>query len=445
MQSVSATSPLAPADPSRALAVVVALVASLGFIAYVAIADDAFDPLVTMFREHQWSMLILRPTVLWGGMASLMLLVRSALWVRYRPDAPVDAATAPRLTVVIPAYNEGPMVLQAIDSVANAEYPRDRLQIFAIDDGSTDSTWEHIELGAARHPGLVTPLRMPKNGGKRAALAEGFRRATGEIVVTIDSDSVLSPGALLAIAGPFRRPRVGAVAGKVLVLNRHGGLIPRMLAMRFLLTFDMMRAVQSTYGTVYCCPGALTAYRIDLVRRVLDEWVAQKFLGSPCTIGEDRALTNHIFALGFDAVYQRTAVIHTVVPASYSKLCLMLLRWDRSYVREELLYAGILWQRPPVARAISLVEVVVNNLRYPVAWASLATLLTLSWSHPLMLVRLMLAIGFFASLNMLYVLRTERTWEILYGVVYAYFSFFALFWIFPYALVTVRARGWLTR
>ncbi len=439
MQPVTATTPRASA------AVLLAIVAAFGFIAYVAVADDAFDPLVTMLREHKWSMLVARPSVLWGGMATLMLLVRSVLWVRYRPDAPVDAAAAPRLTVVIPAYNEGPMVLKAIESVASADYPRDRLEIFAVDDGSTDSTWEYIERGAARYPGLVTALRLPSNAGKRAALAEGFRRATGEIVVTIDSDSVLAPGALLAIAGPFRRPRVGAVAGKVEVLNRDDGLIPRMLAMRFLLTFDMLRAVQSTYGTVYCCPGALTAYRLDLVRRVLDEWVAQTFLGSPCTIGEDRALTNLIFAQGYDAVYQRDAVIHTVVPSTYSRLCLMLLRWDRSYVREEVLYFGILWRRPPLARAISLVETIVNNLRYPVAWASLATLISLSWQHPLMLVRLMVAIGVFATLNMLYVLRSERTWEVLFGVVYAYFSFFALFWIFPYALVTVRSRGWLTR
>jgi hyaluronan synthase len=214
---------------------------------------------------------------------------------------------------------------------------------------------------------------------------------------------------------------------------------------RFILTFDLLRAVQSTYGTVYCCPGALTAYRADLVRRILPEWMRQTFLGAPCTYGEDRALTNAIFSLGFDAVYQRTAVVHTVVPHTFDKLCKMLLRWDRSYVREELRYLTILWRRPPAARAISLVETLVNNARYPVAWASLGTLLALAPSHPLMLLRLATAIGLFAMFNMLYCLHTERSRELVFGVVYAYFSFFALFWIFPYAVVTVRARGWLTR
>jgi hyaluronan synthase len=414
-------------------------------ITYLAVSDDVFAPLLTMVHEHHWTMLVVRPTVLWAAMATTMLAVRSVLWIRYRPDAPADPASAPPLTVVIPAFNEGKMVRRAIESVVAALYPPGRLQIIAVDDGSTDSTWEHIEAAAARHPELVTALRLKENRGKRAALAEGFVRATGEVVVTMDSDSVIDRHALLSIVGPFRRPRVGAVAGKVAVLNREEGIIPRMLAIRFLLTFDMMRAVQSTYGTVYCCPGALTAYRTDVVRRVLDRWTNQTFLGAPCTIGEDRAMTNLVFREGFDAVYQRTAVVSTVVPTTYGQLCRMFLRWDRSHVREEIGYIALLGHRPWVSRIVSTIDTLVNNLRYPVAWASLGTLLVLSPTHPLVLVRLAFAIGFFAGLNMLYCLHSERSLQVLYGILFAYFSFVALFWIFPYAIVTVRARGWLTR
>jgi len=46
---------------------------------------------------------------------------------------------------------------------------------------------------------------------------------------------------------------------------------------------------------------------------------------------------------------------------------------------------------------------------------------------------------------MLYYLRSERSWDFLYGILYGYFSFFGLSWILPYAALTVRARGWLTR
>jgi hyaluronan synthase len=430
----------APAWPLRLV-----ICGALAVIGYASIRTAAFVPLVDIAEEHHWATLVVRPAVLWAAMAVLMLVVRTLLWFRYRADAPADLLSAPTLTVVIPAYNEGAMVARSIESIASANYPEGRLELFVIDDGSTDDTWLHIQKAAALHPDIVTTLRLPKNQGKRSALAEGFRRARGEFVVTVDSDSIIEPGALLALIGPFRRPRVGAVAGKVAVLNRKAGVIPRMLAVRFVLTFDLLRAVQSTYGTVYCCPGALTAYRTELVRRVLDAWMSQRFLGAPCTYGEDRAMTNAILAEGFDTVYQRTAVVHTIVPETYSQLCKMLLRWDRSYVREELRYIAILGRRPLGARVISVVESLVSNLRHPVGWLSLVSFLALAPSHPLAVPRMLTAIGIFAALNMLYYLHSERSLDAVFGVLYAYFSFFALFWIFPYAIVTVRARGWLTR
>jgi len=422
-----------------------AIVGSLGVLCYLTFASAAFRQMFLAFEGHSWSRLVERPSLLWAVMGTLMLCLRTALWFRYRPFAPADLTTAPRLTVIIPAYNEGAMVQQSIESVAAARYPRDRLEIFVIDDGSKDDTWAHIQAAAARHVGLVTALQLPENRGKRHALAEGFKRARGEVLVTLDSDSVIEPDALLALAGPFRDERVGAVAGKVTVLNKAQGVIPRMLAVRFILSFDLLRAVQSTYGTVYCCPGALTAYRADLVRKLLEPWMQQTFLGARCTFGEDRAMTNFVLAAGFDTVYQRTAVVRTVVPLTYSKMCKMFLRWDRSYVREEVRYAGILWKRPPGALVMSLLETVVNNARYPVSWVSLALLFALVPTHPLVLVRLLFAMGLFSAFNMLYYLHSERSTDFLYGILYSYFSFFAMFWIFPYALVTVRARGWLTR
>ena len=313
--------------------------------------------------------MIVRPSILWASMGIVLLGFRTVLWFFYRPFSPAGPADAPFLTVIIPAYNEGPMVEQTIDSVAKADYPADRLEIFVVDDGSKDDTWKYIQAAALRYPNLVTPIRFPQNRGKRAALEAGFRQARGEVAVTIDSDSVIEPGTLLAIAGPFRKDSVGAVAGKVAVYNRGEGIIPRMLHVRFILSFDFLRAVQSTYGTVYCCPGALTAYRLSVVKKVLDQWMNQRFLGELCTYGEDRSMTNFILAEGYDTVYQRTAVVHTNVPMTYSKLCRMLLRWDRSYIKEELRLARIVWKRPLVPRWITIFDQVVTNLRFPVNYS----------------------------------------------------------------------------
>jgi hyaluronan synthase len=420
------------------------LVGLLAFI-FLSVRWHLLQPLLHAAQEHHWTRFIVHPSILWMLMGFSMLSFRTLLWFRYRNPPTAVFADAPTLTVVIPAYNEGPMVAQSIDSVAASHYPHGRLEIFVVDDGSRDDTWEHIEAAAKRYPGLVTTQRFPKNRGKRAALEAGFRHARGDIIVTIDSDSVIERGSLLAMVGPFRDPKIGAVAGRVAVYNRGDGLIPRMLKVRYTLSFDYLRAVQSTYGTVYCCPGALAGYRASVVRAVLDHWVNQKFMGVACTYGEDRSMTNYILAQGYDTVYQRAAVVHTVVPLTYLRLCKMFLRWDRSYVREEIRFARIVWTRPPAARAIAVIDAIVTNLRYPISWAALVLLVAIIIWHPATLVRFLCIIGIMASFNMLYYLRSERSWDFVYGIFYSYYSAFALFWIFPYAVLTVRAKSWLTR
>ena len=421
---------------------------SLGAFAvfvYGQAAHGVFEPIIDLIQKGRHADALLYPAVLWTLMGMVFLIFRTCMWVKYRPFPAVSYNDAPVLTVVIPAYNEGAMVLKAIESVACANYPRDRLEIFVIDDGSTDDTWSFIRRAAERYPDLVSTMRQATNRGKREALAMGFARARGDLIVTIDSDSVIEPGALLALAGPFRDERVGAVAGKVSVYNLHQGLIPRMLQVRYALSFDLLRTVESAYKNVFCCPGALTAYRAAAVRGVLEAWRQQTFLGARCTFGEDRALTNFLFAAGYNTVYQQSAVVHTVVPTTYKKLCKMYLRWDRSYVREELRFARVIGKRPLRIAAIALFDRVVTNLRYPVGYASLGLLLFHGMEHPVMLLRMLMAVGLMSLLNMFYYLWRERSSDFFYGVLYSYFSLIALTWIFPYALMTVRARSWLTR
>src|SRR5262245_88454 len=425
--------------------IVFSIFLGIGMLAYASLRTPLFDHWIELARQGSWSSLMLRPTILWVCMGVLLLAFRTSLWLRYRPFAAATWSEAPMLTVIIPAYNEGRMVEKSIASVARADYPSERLEVIVVDDGSKDDTWVHIECAAQRYPGLITTVRFERNRGKRAALAEGFRRARGEILLTVDSDSVIERGTLLAMAGPFREQRVGAVAGKVAVYNRYESLLPRMLHVRFTLSFDFLRSAQSVHGTVYCCPGALAAYRASVVREVIHGWERQRFLGVPCTYGEDRALTNSILSAGYDTVYQKTAVVHTVVPDTYVKLCKMYIRWDRSYVREETRFARIVWKRPLLPRAISLFDTTVTNLRFPVAYTSLTLLVLYSIQDPTTLLRMLMGIGLISTFYMLYFLKSERSWEFVYGVLYAYFSFFTLLWIFPYATMTVRAKSWLTR
>src|SRR5258708_37765005 len=123
-------------------------------LAYAAFATPLLQPLVDIARRQHWTLLWVRPTVLWITMGLLLLLLRTVLWLLYRPFAPRRAEEAPSLTVVIPAYNESAMVEHAIASVAAASYPLGRVQIVAADDGSTDDTRHPIQNAALRFSGL---------------------------------------------------------------------------------------------------------------------------------------------------------------------------------------------------------------------------------------------------------------------------------------------------
>ncbi len=116
--------------------------------------------------------------------------------------------------------------------------------------------------------------------GKRRALYSGLKLARGEILITIDTDSVIGRNALKRIILPLLDdPEVGAVAGRVAVLNEKENILTRMLSVNYSISFDFGRAYQSVYGGVMVCPGALTAYRKEAITSILKDWANQVFMG----------------------------------------------------------------------------------------------------------------------------------------------------------------------
>jgi hyaluronan synthase len=383
-----------------------------------------------------------------AGYALVMLvfqLFRTILWARYKPYPLMDGPW-PRLTVIIPAYNEGAMVEKAIDAVAAADYPAEKLEIICIDDGSVDDTWAYIERARRRYPDLVRPLRFGANRGKKEGLYAGFTRGRGEVFVTIDSDSIIAPEALRHLVAPLLHDgRIGAVAGNVKVYNRNQSLMGKMQGVRF-VNLDYLRASQSLYRAVVCTPGSLSAYRRTALMPHLRAWRRQTFLGAPCHHSEDRALTNFILRSGHYTYYQRTALVYTLVPETYAGVCRMYLRWERGNVRESLVQLGYLFTRyREKYRLLPIVEFFLAQLEYPLTLLFFGLLVASVVIYPLILIKLLAALGVASLLNLVYYLWLERDLEFIYGVIYTYYAFFLLQWIYPYACLTVRNRGWLTR
>jgi hyaluronan synthase len=384
-----------------------------------------------------------------GASYTLLLLIfqliRTMLWACYKPY-PLPQGSLPTVTVIIPAYNEGAMVEKSLYSVAAADYPADKLEIICIDDGSDDDTWFYIQRAAARYPRLIKPIRFSRNRGKKEALYAGFIQGQGEILVTIDSDSVIEKEALLHLVAPIRHDgQIGAVAGNVKVYNRHQSFMGKMQAVRF-VNLDYLRASQSRYGAVICTPGSLSAYQREALMPHLEAWRRQTFLGAPCPHSEDRALTNLILRAGYYTFYQRTAVVYTLVPETYKGVCNMYLRWERGNVRESFVQLSYLFTRyRPKHRLMPIVEFFLAQLEYPLTLLFFALLLASVVAYPSILFKFLAALGVVSLINLVYYLWLERDLDFIYGVIYSYYAFFLLQWIYPYAFITVRNRHWLTR
>jgi hyaluronan synthase len=370
---------------------------------------------------------------------------------RYRSYAPLHDSALPTITIVIPAFNEGRQILQTVRSVMNSRYPMKKMQVICIDDGSQDDTWEWMQTARKEYPWRVRLIRQPFNRGKRHALKAGFAKAIGQVYVTIDSDSEVLPDTLRHLVSPFASdPRVGAVAGNVRVLNLGEGAIPKMMEVSFISGFDFIRAGQSVYGGVFCTPGALSAYRADVINPHLPNWINQTFMGRHATIGEDRALTNLVLGCGFRVVYQREAVVLTKVPVNFTGLRRMLLRWARSNVRENLVMLSFLIGRfrstdsgSGWIRLFSVTQFIRMTLGEAFKFAVMAQLL-MAPVHTLFVLALACIIS--ASLPALVYQKRYGGWfGWRWAIPYAFYWLFCLCWISLWGLLTASRSGWLTR
>ena len=371
------------------------------------------------------------------------------LYWRYKPVESVTDNLLPTCTVIVPAYNEGKQVYSTLVSLAESEYPGEKLQLLAIDDGSKDDTWSWMKKAKDELGDRLSIYQQPENKGKRHALYRGFKLGTGEIFVTVDSDSIVNRDTLRNLVSPFVvNKKCGAVAGNIRVLNNEKkALLPKMLDVSFVLSFEFVRSAESKLESVLCTPGALAAYRAKAVNECLPEWINQTFMGQPSDIGEDRAMTNMILKRGYHVLFQRNAYAFTNVPEKYRGLSKMFIRWGRSNVRENIAMAKYVFTNfregsKAGTRLLFLNQIFKLIMSYPFLLFMLFFIAT----HPVLFVSsTLLSILILSSFPVFFYAKRYKFSESLWAYSYSILYTFGLFWITPYAIATASRRGWLTR
>jgi cellulose synthase/poly-beta-1,6-N-acetylglucosamine synthase-like glycosyltransferase/spore germination protein YaaH/peptidoglycan/xylan/chitin deacetylase (PgdA/CDA1 family) len=237
-----------------------------------------------------------------------------ALVEKFRPAPRDNPGYQPEVSVLIPAYNEEAVIVDTVRAALASNYRH--LEILVVNDGSVDRTAELVRQNFDCNPSVR--LLLQPNRGKPSALNHGLAEASGEIVVSIDADTIVDPEAIPRLVRHFADPKVGAVAGNVKVMNRNRWLT-RWQALEYITSQNLEKRAFDLLNCIPVVPGAVGAWRTDLLRS------NGGFSGD--TVAEDTDLTLTIRRNGWKILYDEDAIGRTEVPETIDALIRQRFRW----------------------------------------------------------------------------------------------------------------------
>ena len=242
--------------------------------------------------------------------------------ILYRPEA---GAVSPdmRASVIIPVVDELPGDFRAVLRNIVHQTPGPE-EILVIINGPRNQRLEEVAAEFVE----VTTIHLPV-AGKRPALKAGIERASGDVVVLVDSDTIWARNTLEELLKPFRDPLVGGVTTHQEILMAERSWVTRFAAwmeqVRCCISFPAL----SYLGQVGCLPGRTIAFRREILLPSLDQFLSHRFLGVHLDISDDRWFTNWTLKQGYRTVYQRTSRVVTNAPNKLGKFVRQQLRWAR--------------------------------------------------------------------------------------------------------------------
>ncbi|MCE9671375.1 glycosyltransferase [Myxococcus stipitatus] len=277
----------------------------------------------------------------------------------------VDETYQPRVAIVIPLFNEGKGIFNAVRSLLEQDYPAHLLQIIVVDDCSTDDSYTWAQR-AAEGCANVLVMRNPTNLGKRKGINRAVQAAVdAEIIVSVDSDVIVDPSAVRLLVRRFVSPRIAAVGGRTYVTNRHENWLTRMVEIKFHFAQEWLKDLERSFRQVMCLSGCLTAYRRHVLLELEPILEARAIAGVPIKYGEDRFLTRQIIKHDYETVYTLDAFCFTASPATLAGYFSQQLRWRRSNLVDLLGGLSHAWRLHPIV-TIHYVSQLALLLSYPV-------------------------------------------------------------------------------
>lgn len=227
----------------------------------------------------------------------------------------------PNVAIIVPCWNEESTIDGTVKSLLALEYPKDKLRIVLVNDGSTDNTKEVMDRYADNPQ--ITVIHK-ENGGKHTAINLGIERSTdAEFVGCLDADSFVAPDALKEIISCFDTPTVAAATPAMSVFQPKN-LLEQMQNAEYIVGIAARHALSAVNG-IYVTPGPFSFYR----RSVIEELGGFRHAHQ----AEDMEMALRIQRAGYEIENAPRARVYTKVPRSVPKLIKQRTRWTTGFLR----------------------------------------------------------------------------------------------------------------
>ncbi len=236
------------------------------------------------------------------------------------PTTPRTPADYPSVTIMVPAWNEGRTILGTVDSLLALDYPKDKLSIFIIDDGSTDDT---LEIARTFEQNPQIRVFTKPNGGKHTAVNLGIDKSTSELIGCLDADSFVDGKALQEIIPFFDNPEVMAVTPSVQIW-KPDNVLRRIQATEYMVG-EFTRKIFSRLNALYVTPGPFSIYRSSVFEKI------GKFAKAYNT--EDMEMALRMQANHMKIENAHNALVFTVSPKTIPALYKQRVRWVSGFLK----------------------------------------------------------------------------------------------------------------
>jgi cellulose synthase/poly-beta-1,6-N-acetylglucosamine synthase-like glycosyltransferase len=244
----------------------------------------------------------------------------------FRERKTVDATqyVYPTCTIMIPAHNEAVVIGRTVESMLKLEYPKDKLTILVINDGSKDETASIVQKFADRDSRVVLFNVPPGEGGKgkSRALNLGFKQVNSEIIAIYDADNTPDPKALrYLVAQLITNKQLGGVIGKFRTVNKDATLLTRFINIETLSFQSILQAGRWQMHNIATLPGTNFVVWTHLMRD-LEGWDEQ-------ALTEDSELSIRIYQKGYKIKFVPYALTYEQEPQEWKVWLKQRMRWVR--------------------------------------------------------------------------------------------------------------------